>query len=181
MNQLIHFYGPKLIYGLLSIIIAGFVNYVLPKVPGVTQHLIDMAKHKVGGLKNTYVQGILNRIITLGGQKVLMLENTEIQAIKAQAAAGKITPDQLPSLLQAVKVKAINSVKEDASAQGIWGSATSVFGGNETALLKWLGDAIESQVAQLPSSGLQTVSITSSPLATPAMSSAPVAPAAAKI
>ncbi len=163
---------PKVLVAALLLLI----NYGLKYVPGVTQHLFGMGEHKVGTMKDIYVKGILYRFVTLAEQKVLMLENTEIQYIKTQAAAGMVTPAQLPTLLAGVKNKAIEAVKADASAQGLWATATSIFGGNEAALVKWLGDVIESNVAKLPPSGLQTTSLEEAKAGfVPAMSSAPMA------
>jgi hypothetical protein len=169
MNQIVQEYLPKVVATIVATGGALVVNYVLPKIPGLTQFLIDLARHKASTLKNTYVKSVLDQIIALAGQKVLALENTEIQYLKAQAAAGNITSAELPALLAGIKNTAIQSIKADASAQELWTAALAIFGGNEAALIKWISDLIESHVAQLPPSGLQT----SSTNAPPAMAKAP--------
>lgn len=130
------------------------INFLLPKLPGATAHLFDWLKSHTAGIKNAYAKGILDRLITLAGQKVLALENTEIEFLKQEVAAGRITKDQLPALLKGIKDKAMELIKADANAQGIWKIALQIFLGDTSALSNWLGGVVESHVAQLPSSGL---------------------------
>jgi hypothetical protein len=151
---------------IVGVVLLFVINYGIQFIPGLTQHLFAALQHYAGMVKNNYVKGILDRLITLAGQKVLMIEQTEIDFLKKQALAGKVSKDQLPTLLAGAKQAALDAVKTDASAQGLWESALKIFGTNETAMQKWLADVVESQVNQLPPSGLQTGSV-------PAMNSAP--------
>ena len=155
------------------------VNYLLPKLPGATQHFFDWIKGHTASIKNDYTRGVLNSMIALAGQKVLALENTEIVYIKQQLAAGKITKDQLPTLLKGVKERAMAQIKADATATGVFKDATNVFMGNESALTTWLSDVVESQVAQLPSIGLGApVTKTFDPTLDTPPGGSPVVPAA---
>jgi len=157
------------------------VNYLLPKLPGATSHFFDWIKSHTAGIKNAYAKGILDRLITLAGQKVLALENTEIEFLKQEVAAGRVTKEQLPALLKGVKDRAMELIKADANAQGIWKIALQIFLGDTSALSNWLGGVVESHVAQLPASGLNyTMTKPSEKLASDvplATSVSPVAPA----
>ena len=106
-------------------------------------------------IKHTNAKAVLDRLISLSGQKVLALEQTEIALIKSRFSKGTITKEQLPSILLGVKELAISTIKRDATAQGIWNDAVNICGSPESVEL-WLKDLIESQVAQIPSSGLKS-------------------------
>lgn len=135
------------------------VNYVLPKLPGATQHLFDWLKSKTAGIKNDTMRSMLDHVVTLAGQKVYALEQTEVAYIQQQYKDGKITKDQLPQLMAGIKQKAIDSVRGDLNAQGILKDVSGLFGGNPAAMTKWLGDVIESHVSQLPATGLGTPAV----------------------
>lgn len=144
---------------LLTIFGAGAVRYLLPKLPAMTQQVFDWLHSQSAGVKNAYARGILDRLIDLVAQKVLMLENTAIEDLKQKAADGVLTQEELIEALKGVKQRAIDEVKGHASAQGIWDIAKTIFLGDETALTKWLGDTVESAVAKLPPSNLQTTTV----------------------
>jgi len=139
---------------LFTTVIPTLLVPLLPKIPALTQHFLDWAQHQAGGVKNAAAAGVLNRFIALAGQKVLALENTEVSYLKEQLESGKITKDQLPTLMAGVKQRALDAVKADATAQGLWKDGLSVFLGSDNSLTNWLGDVIESHVAQLPTSNL---------------------------
>ena len=166
---------------IFSTLIPIFVVKLLPKLPALTQHFVDWAQHQAGGVKNSYEQGVLQRAIALAGQKVLALENTEVAYVQSQLASGAITKDQLPALMAGIKQRAIDAVKADATAQGIWDILVKIFLGNSTSLTNWLGDVIESHVAQLPSTSTTPKVAPSNPVAstTSALKTAPATPQAA--
>jgi len=145
---------------LLQLIGVALAVYIVPvvlvKLPALTTHALDWTKNQAGHVKNAYVAGILQRIIDLIGQKVLMVENTTIEDLKEKAKDGKLTKEELKDALAKAKQSVIDAVKADASAQGIWKLVLNIFMGDEGALGKWVGDAVEAMVAKLPPSGLQT-------------------------
>jgi hypothetical protein len=141
--------------GMLTLFILWFINNGLQFIPGLTQHFFTWVQAKVGIVKNEHLKGVLQHVVAFAGQKVLMLENTEIAYLKQQAAAGNISKDQLPKLLQGVKDTAVDATVTDAKATGLWPLAIQFFGGSESSALKWLGDVVESHVSQIPSSGIQ--------------------------
>lgn len=132
------------------------VNYLLPKLPGATGHLFDYLKSRTAGMKNLAMRNLLDHVITLAGQKVMALEQTEVAFIQEQLAAGKLTKDQLPAMMAGIKQKAIDAVRNDLSAQGLFPQITSLFSGSPDAFVKWLDAVIESQVGQLPASGVES-------------------------
>jgi hypothetical protein len=144
---------PAVLVGLCGLL----VNYVLPKLPGATQHLFDWVKGQLSHVKNAYAQGLLNRALVIVNQVVLAFENTEVEDIKARVAAGLITKDQLPMILRDLKANAVAAVKDHMNLQGILQDVQKiVFSGEETGLMKWVETAIEAAVSQLAPSGLQT-------------------------
>lgn len=151
---------------------------LLPKIPALTQHLLDWVKHQAAGVQNAYAAGVLNRLISLAGQKVLALENTEVAYLREQLSSGTITTAQLPTLMAGVKQRAIDAVKADANSQGLWKIALSVFLGSDSALTNWLGDVVESHVAQLSSNptNSKVAPSTPAPSTTAALKAAPAVP-----
>lgn len=129
---------------------------LLPKMPALTQKAFEWLTQHAGHIKNQMLAGILTRLSTLIEQKVLAYENTEIEALKAAMTAGNITPVLLPRLLADMKARLIVEVKAEASAQTLWQDALYVFGGTESSLLSWVSSTVETHVAALPPSGLQT-------------------------
>jgi hypothetical protein len=146
----------QIITPVLVMIGLGLVNFLLPKIPGATKKGFDWLAGQTSKVKNQYLAGVLQRAAILVRDHVLLLENTEIELLKEKAAKGEITKDALPALLAAVKQKAIDMAKEHATAQDLWKDLLTVFMGNENALMKWLGDQVETQVSTLPASGLQS-------------------------
>lgn len=142
---------------LVSLVISGFiVPVVLPKLPSLTARFFDWLSASAGHANNQFVAGVLQRLSTMVEQKVLAYENTEIEFLKEQAAAGKITKDNIPGLLAKMKEDLLAEVKQDATAHGLWDVSTKLFAGNEAALSVWLSGMVETHVAALPPSGLQT-------------------------
>lgn len=106
--------------------------------------------------RNTKSKQVLQRLIDLAQQKVLMLEQTVVEDLKDQVRSGKLPVADLPTAAMKVKDSAVQTVKRDADATGLWKEASEIFKGNEADLVTWLADVVESQVCQLPPSGLQT-------------------------
>lgn len=162
---------------LLTTVVPTLLVPLLPKIPALTQHLLTWAQSQAAGVKSAYAQGVLNRLIALAGQKVLALENTEVAYLQQQLSSGTITPSQLPALLAGVKQKAVDAVKADAAAQGLWSMALGVFLGDNAGLNNWLGDVIESHVAQLPSATSSSAKVApSTPVASTTSALKSVAP-----
>lgn len=145
---------------ILQLLATGVVLYALPYIfknlPLATQHFMDWAKARAGHMKSQYLAGVLQRLTDIVGQQVLMLENTAIEDLKAAALDGKITKDELIVALADLKTKALATVKQYASAQGLWELARHLFMGDESQLAKWLDHQLEAAVSKLPPSGLQT-------------------------
>lgn len=156
----------------LQVVGAMMALYVLPKIP-FTKSLFTPINSAIGNVKNAYIRGVLQRLVDLIAQKVLVAENTMIEGLKEKAKDGKLTKDELQEELKKVRDTVLADVKEFATAQGLWDLALKIFMGDESALTKWVGDAMEAVVAKLPASGLQTT--TNSNVA-PAMASAPANP-----
>ena len=144
--------------GLLALEVAAALvaTYLVPKLPQATASFLTWSKNKAAGVKNAYAAGVLQRLIDLVGQKVLMVENTIIEDLKEAAKDNKITKEEMKACLAKAKQTVLDSVKADASAQGLWKLALEIFLDNESALGKWLDDALEATVAKLAPSGLQT-------------------------
>ncbi len=151
------------------------INYLLPMLPGATGHFFDWLKTRTAGMKNVGMRNLLDHAITLAGQKVLALEQTEVAYLQQQVASGAITKAQLPALLAGVKQKAMDSVKSDLTAQGLLQDVMALFGGSDGSFTKWLGDVVESHVAQLPPSGTDAPKVAPSTPA-PAASTGPSVP-----
>jgi hypothetical protein len=149
--------------GLLQLLCLALVLFILPFVfknlPALTANLVEWGKTQAKHVKNNYVSGILQRIIDLIGQKVLMVENSIIEDLKEKAKDGKLTKEELKAGLANAKQAVLDAVKADASAQGLWKLLLGIFLGDENALGKWLGEAVEATVAKLPPSGLQTSAV----------------------
>lgn len=145
------------------------ITYLLPKLPKATKAFIEWSENKAHAMKHEAAGLVLGRLFRVVGDKVLALENTAIESLKEAAKDGKITKEELPALLAKVKASAIEQVKAEASAGALWEDAKKVFSGSEDALLKWVSGSIETHVATLPASGLQTGEA-------PAMKSVPVPP-----
>lgn len=141
---------------LLKGITALVTLYLLPKLKPATTSFIEWGKAKAGDVKNQYAAGVLQRLADLIGQKVLAAENTLIEDLKAAASDGQITKDELLAALAHVKATVIADVKATASAQGLLVAALTLFKDDDVALTKYIGDLLETFVAKLPASGLQT-------------------------
>jgi hypothetical protein len=132
------------------------VPYLLPKLPALTQKMFDWVHDQAAHVKNQYLSGVLQRLSTLVGQRVLAYENTNIEYLKEAAASGRISADELPRLLAEMKQKLMDEVKKDLSLQGLWTVLLQVFAGDESSLTKYVSSLVETHVAALPPSGLQS-------------------------
>lgn len=142
---------------LLPLVITFVIAKLLPKIFPATQAGIDWVKGQAGNVKNEFARTILNRAITLVGQKVLAFEQTFIEDMKDKVKQGRISPKDIPAILKEEKEKMLAQLKEELTAQAIWGDVKALVGGGEDSLaMKWLDTVLESQAAQLPPSGLQT-------------------------
>ena len=145
---------------LLEYLISGIILYALiPNIgalPKLTMRFIEWAKAKSAHSKNVYISGLLHRATIVVGDHVLLLENTEIELLKEKASKGLISKAELPALLAEVKAKAIAMITQHLKAQDIWKDLLFIFMGSEEGLSKWISNQIETQVATLPPSNLQT-------------------------
>jgi hypothetical protein len=152
------------IKGSLSFIFVTFIPTVvvpaLPKLPGLTAQGFTWLNSKIAMVKNAWVQGVLLRASSLLQQKVVALEQTEVAALKDKLASGTVTVDQLPSLLETIKQTAIQQAQADFTAQGLVSDLNTVFGGDQSALMKWIINEIENHVFNLPSSGIAAMKAT---------------------
>jgi hypothetical protein len=156
-----------------AIIAPLFIRYILPKLLPVTQHGFDWVEKQAKGVKNQYAQGVLTRMSNLVEAEVLAYENTVIEMLKERAAEGKIKKEELPAILREMKLELLEQVRKKATSQGIWEEAVKVFLGNGSELGSWLSGMVETHVAKLPPSGLQTSKDGITP---PAVSEDPVPP-----
>jgi hypothetical protein len=145
----------------LTYLISGLVVYaVIPslgKIPSATGKFFDWLKDKASHTKNQYAAGVLMRASMIVRDIVIGLENTEIEAIKDLAAAGRYkTKEDLLADLKIVKERAISDAKSHLMVTDLMKDLTTIFMGDGNALTKWLGDQVETHVATLPPSGLQT-------------------------
>lgn len=146
---------PTLFY-ILSFVL---VTLLLPranKLPELTRKLFDWIYSKAGTAKNTYLAGLLQRLSIIVRDVVIQVENTAIEDLKQKAKDGQLTKEELLEALKNIKLNAINQAKEHIKLQGLFELVTTVLFGNEEGLTKWLTDHLETQVATLPPSGLQT-------------------------
>lgn len=148
--------GTLLLQLLSFLIVAIILPKVLVRLPAATHQAFDWLKGRAKTVKNAFAAGVLQRLADLIAQKVLKVENTIIEDLKEKAKDGKMTKAELLDALANAKKAALEAVKADATAQGLWSMAIEVFLGDENALGRWLGDTLEATVAKLPPSGLQT-------------------------
>jgi hypothetical protein len=145
----------------LSWLLTAVVVYALipnlSKIPVATGKFFDWLKTQAGHIKNQFAAGVLQRLSDLAFQAVQVAENIAIEDLKAQAATGKLSPADLLVALKKVKDDVLAQIRLHATAQELWKDALYIFGNSEGALLNWLDQNIESHVANLPPSGLQTV------------------------
>lgn len=146
---------PALFY-VLSFILVGLVLPVIHKLPELTRKLFDWVYAKAGTAKSAYVAGLLQRLSIIVRDVVLQVENTAIEDLKQKAKDGKLTKEELLEALKNVKNNAVDLAKNHIQLQGLFTLVTTIIFGNEEALTKWISDHIETQVATLPPSGLQT-------------------------
>lgn len=109
---------------------------------------------KIALVEDEKKRAILNQLVDLAEQKVLMVEQTVISDLKRSVAEGTVDKKDLPKMLAAAKSSAVEAVKRDAAAMGVWEDATKSMG-DANALLNFLSDTVESHVAKLPSSGVK--------------------------
>lgn len=154
--ELLKHMGADLLQTIIPLIVIPAILRFLPKILPVTGHIFEWIKGRAGTVSNQYAASILSRLTDLVWAKVHAFENTVIEDLKAALADGKVTKDELKGLLFKVKEDALGQVKTEANAQRLWQMALYVFGGDEKALESWLANELESHVAGLPPSGLQT-------------------------
>ena len=147
--------GPTFFF-LLSFFLVAAVVPNLHRLPELTKKLFDWLYSKEGTVKNAYAAGLLQRLSVIIRDIVLQMENTAIEDLKAKAADGKLTKEELFEALKDVKNNVIDLAVNHIKIQGLFEVVTKVLFSNEEDLRKWISDHIETQVATLPPSGLQT-------------------------
>jgi hypothetical protein len=150
--------GLTALFGIISVVAIVAIVPNLGKMPEFTKKGFDWLYAKAGTAKNVYVAGLLQRLTVLVRDVVLYMENTAVEDIKQKAADGKITKEEMLELLKGVKDRAITLCVDHIKLQGLFEVLSKVLFSTEDDLKKWLADHIETQVALLPSSGLQTLS-----------------------
>jgi hypothetical protein len=149
----------------LPALISFVVLKLLPKLFPATQAGIDWVKNQAANVKNEWARTLLNRVITLVGQKVLAFEQTFIEDMKTKVMQGRIDPKDIPAILKEEKDKLLAQLKAELTVQGLWNDLKVILGGEDGFIIKWLDQVLESQVAQLPPSGLQTRKVADQPAA----------------
>jgi hypothetical protein len=145
------------LFWLLSAVLTALVVPNLWRLPAVTKKFFDWLYSKEGEIKNEFARGLLQRLSILIRDIVIQMENTAIEDIKEKARDGKITKEEMLELLKGVKNNAVDLAVNHIKWQGLFDVVLKVVFGNEESLKKWIADHIETQVATLPASGLQTV------------------------
>lgn len=142
---------PEQIFGVVIVAMLTVLGILLSWliIRGVTY-----LKVRITLVEDAKTKSLLDNLVTLAGQKVLMVQQTVISDMKRAVVEGSVKKEDLPKLLATAKSSAIEAIKRDAQALGVWGSAVDKMG-DANALLNWLSDVVESQVAQLPPSGLR--------------------------
>lgn len=90
---------------------------------------------------------VMSDLLGLVGQKVMMINQTVVDGLKASLASGAVKPEDKEKVFQEAKDLAMEALKRDAKAQGLWDKALACHGGSEEKLMAWLADAVESKVA----------------------------------
>jgi hypothetical protein len=149
--------GPAVLSWLITVVVLYAIISNLKKIPDATGKLFDWLRQQAGHVKNQFAAGVLDRLCNMAEYAVLAAENIAIEDLKAQAASGKLSPEDLLVALKKVKDDVLAKVKEHATAQNLWQDAVILFNGKDDLLMKWLGDVVEAHVSKLPPSGLQSV------------------------
>lgn len=146
---------PTLFF-ILSAILVGLVVPNLHRLPTVTKKFFDWLYLKEGEIKNRYAAALLQRLSIAVRDSVLHIENTAIEDLKEKAKDGTLTKEELLDALKKIKNECIDMVKNRVKLEGLFTLLTTIVFGNEEGMTKWISDHIETQVATLPPSGLQT-------------------------
>lgn len=132
------------VYAAIAVLVV-LVVFMLLKV------FLTMASAKTAAINNLNQKTMLESLIALAGQKVLMVEQTYIQSVKKGLQEGTIKSTDLPSAFATAKNMVVDAVVRDAKALGSWEPIAKKMGADGCKM--WLSDVVESQVAQIPSSG----------------------------
>lgn len=141
---------------LLTAILSIVVTSLLPLIVKLTQRGFKWIDLKTDTVKNDYVRGLLDRLETIISDRVQHYENTAIEDLKEMAQSGKLSWAALPEALKSVKDDVLAEIKDDATAQNLWNDLLLIFGGNEQMMKSYLSKQVETHVAKLPPSNLQT-------------------------